>query len=455
MSLNSIYFIFVFLPISVLLYFITPKKLRTLLLVIISLVFYAWGDLTNVLYLGVSIIFNYITGIELEKLLDSKKKKEAFIVILTATSGNVILLGIMKYSDLVLPVGMSFYTFMVLSYIFDVYNKKAKAQHNFIKFMLYVSFFPKITMGPIVEYRDMQEQIDTYTFSKQKLLEGTSLFLVGLLKKVILADNLGAAFTSVYGNASTSVLGAWLGMIFYGLQLYFDFSGYSDMAIGISKMFGFEFDKNFDYPYTSKNITVFWRKWHISLGTWFKDYVYIPLGGNRVGKARLFANLLVVWVLTGVWHGSTWNFVIWGLYHGAFAMLERFVIKDRLESVPNMIRVLVTDLIVFVGWIFFFTPDIGDALSYMGNLIGIGTSGFSASGAFFYLRTHCILLVISIIGCVPIVKNVYTNVFFTSRSKISENTAYAINVLGTVILFAVAVAFMIGGTYSSFLYAKF
>ena len=336
MVFNSIYFLFVFLPIILILYYVIPAPFKNALLVIVSLLFYAWGSPKSLVFLLFAALFNYASGIEIEHLKISRHTDAAMKIMIASVAANVVLLASFKYFFDDMPVGMSFFTFTVLSYLFDVYGERTGAQRNPVNFILYVSFFPKLLSGPIVQYADMEAQLTGRKADADKLMDGGVLFLVGLGKKVLLADALGAGF-ALLGQAENSVLGAWLMMIFYSLQLYFDFSGYSDMAIGLSKMFGFEFEKNFDYPYMSLTISEFWRRWHISLGNWFKQYVYFPLGGSRVPDILILRNLLVVWLLTGIWHGNTFCFVVWGLYHGAFVILERFVISGRDINLRNLV----------------------------------------------------------------------------------------------------------------------
>ena len=302
MAFSSLFFIFIFLPLAVLAVWFAPQRAKKSLLVLISFLFYAWGSPVNVLYLAGSILFNYLTGLQLQILREQGRQKIMRRVLIAAAAADILLLGLFKYTTATMPVGISFYTFSVLSYLFDIWQERADAQRNLLNLALYVSFFPKITSGPIVQYADMEKQLDKVKLSRAKFIPGIQLFLVGLVKKVLIADNLGTAFAMITGEGSLSVLSAWLGMACYSLQLYYDFSGYSDMAIGLAGVFGFEIKPNFNYPYLSKNISEFWRRWHISLGAWFRQYVYIPLGGNRVAKERLLFNLLVVWLLTGIWH---------------------------------------------------------------------------------------------------------------------------------------------------------
>lgn len=468
MTFSSVFFLFAFLPVALILYFVMPKRLKSGILVLISLVFYAWGRPEYLVLMLFSIVFNYISGIELEAYLTQEQHKKAKAVIVAAVVVNLLALGFFKYygflveninallrthiryTELPLPIGISFYTFTAMSYIFDVYRGRTKAQKNILSFSLYMTFFPKVISGPIVQYADMEQQLANRTITQAKFGAGVNMFLVGLMKKVLIADNLGTAFTAIQGMSTMSAGTAWLGMIFYSLQLYFDFSGYSDMAIGLGKLFGFDMDKNFDYPYCSASVSEFWRRWHISLGAWFRQYVYIPLGGNRCGAKRQALNLLTVWLLTGIWHGASWNFVVWGLYHGAFVMLEKFVLKGRQEKLPKPVRVFGTVLVVCIGWVFFFSPSLGSALHYLGQMFGAGGMGVFDSTALYYLGGNAILLVLAILGSGPLVRRLHQRVFYRDG-----RCSTAVSVAGYVVLLLCCVAYLISATYTSFLYFQF
>ena len=468
MSFSSVFFLFAFLPISLILYFITPKRFKTATLVLISLVFYAWGTPQYIVLMLFSVVFNYISGLEIDHYLSEERFTGARVTMIIAVIVNILLLGFFKYygflisninaltglhihyTELPLPLGISFFTFTVLSYIFDVYYERTYAQKNFLTFAAYVTFFPKVISGPIVQYADMEQQLQERIMVPAKFGAGINLFLVGLAKKVLIADNLGVAFGAISGMENMSAATAWLGMIFYSLELYFDFSGYSDMAIGLAKLFGFNLDKNFNYPYLSTSISDFWRRWHISLGAWFREYVYIPLGGNRCSTGKVVRNLAVVWLLTGLWHGASWNFILWGVYHGAFVMLERFVLKDFLEKVPKPIRVFLTVFLVFFGWVLFFSPSLGSALHYYGQMFGAGHLGFIDATAKYYFSSNLLLLLISIIGCGPIVQRLHQRLCYWKGGALSY-----ISLAAYGILLILCVAYMMNATYSSFLYFQF
>lgn len=406
MVFTDLIFLFCFLPISVLLTkLIRNVKLQNILLVVLSLLFYAWSNPIYVVLLILSILWNYFTAFELEAQNDEKTKK---ILLIVSVVVNLFILGFYKYtgflmdilhiqSDLkiALPVGLSFFTFSELSYIFDVYNGKSKPQKNIILFTLYVSFFGKISMGPIVSYHEMEDQLRNRTLSKAQYASGMVLISKGLIKKVLLADQLSYVYSILQNNTST--LGVWLLAISYMLQIYFDFSGYSDMAIGLSKFFGFDFKPNFDHPYTATSVQDFWRKWHISLSQWFRDYLYIPLGGNRVDKNTYIRNIFIVWFCTGLWHGANWTFILWGLYYGCLLLLEKFFLREKLEKLPKPISHIYTLLVVLIGWVFFMSPNITTAFSTLGKMIGIGTTTFANNQAKFMLKSYFILFVLAIL----------------------------------------------------------
>ena len=306
-----------------------------------------------------------------------------------------------------------------------------------------------------MEYRNLKDQLSDRQVTRANIGAGLNLFLIGLFKKVLLADNLGKFFSAVTGLTAMSAGTAWLGMIFYSFQLYYDFSGYSDMAIGLARVFGFSFAPNFRYPYLSKNVSEFWRRWHISLGAWFREYVYIPLGGNRVSGKRLLINLIVVWLLTGVWHGSTLNFIAWGLWHGLYVILERFLIKDHLDRVPGFFRILVTDLIVFIGWVFFFSPSLPAAASYIANLFGSGAAGLADHAGLYCLSQFAILLAAAVIGSTSLVSRAGRALFYENRLHLGEGLLNLLTVLGTCIVLACVTAGMVSSTYQTFLYFRF
>ena len=406
MVFTDLIFLFCFLPISVLLTKqIRNINLQNILLVVFSLLFYAWSNPIYVVLLILSILWNYFTAFELEAQDDEKTKK---ILLIVSVVVNLFILGFYKYTGflmdilhiqsnlkIALPVGLSFFTFSELSYIFDVYNGKSKPQKNIILFTLYVSFFGKISMGPIVSYHEMEDQLIIRTLSKAQYASGIVLFSKGLIKKVLLADQLSYVYSILQNNTST--LGVWLLAICYMLQIYFDFSGYSDMAIGLSRFFGFDFLPNFDHPYTATSVQDFWRKWHISLSQWFRDYLYIPLGGNRVDKNTYIRNIFIVWFCTGLWHGANWTFILWGLYYGCLLLLEKFFLREKLEKLPKPISHIYTLLVVLIGWVFFMSSNITTAFSTLGKMISIGTTTFANNQAKFMLKSFFLLFILAIL----------------------------------------------------------
>lgn len=459
MVFTDLIFLFCFLPISVLLTKqIRNIKLQNILLVVFSLLFYAWSNPIYVVLLILSILWNYFTAFELEVQDDEKTKKVLLIVSVVV---NLFILGFYKYTGflmdilhiqsnlkIALPVGLSFFTFSELSYIFDVYNHKSKPQKNIILFTLYVSFFGKISMGPIVSYHEMEDQLTNRTISKAQYASGIVLFSKGLIKKVLLADQLSYVYSILQNNTST--LGVWLLAICYMLQIYFDFSGYSDMAIGLSRFFGFDFKPNFDHPYTATSVQDFWRKWHISLSQWFRDYLYIPLGGNRVDKNTYIRNIFIVWFCTGLWHGANWTFILWGLYYGCLLLLEKFFLKEKLEKLPKPISHIYTLLVVLIGWVFFMSPNITTAFSTLGKMISIGTTTFANNQAKFMLKSYFIVFVLAILLSTKVYDRIQIFVYNQYKMK-AVYTTWAIY----IILIIVCIAFIVGGTYHSFLYFAF
>lgn len=459
MVFTDLIFLFCFLPISVLLTkLIRNIKLQNILLVVFSLLFYAWSNPIYVVLLILSILWNYFTAFELEAQDDEKTKK---ILLIVSVVVNLFILGFYKYTGflmdilhiqsnlkIALPVGLSFFTFSELSYIFDVYNGKSKPQKNIILFTLYVSFFGKISMGPIVSYHEMEDQLTNRTLSKAQYASGMVLFSKGLIKKVLLADQLSYVYSILQNNTST--LGVWLLAISYMLQIYFDFSGYSDMAIGLSRFFGFDFKPNFDHPYTATSVQDFWRKWHISLSQWFRDYLYIPLGGNRVDKNTYIRNIFIVWFCTGLWHGANWTFILWGLYYGCLLLLEKFFLREKLEKLPKPISHIYTLLVILIGWVFFMSSNITTAFSTLGKMISIGTTTFANNQAKFMLKSYFLLFILAILLSTKVYDKIQIFVYNQYKMK-AVYTTWTIY----IILIIVCIAFIVGGTYHSFLYFAF
>lgn len=469
MSFSNLFFPFVFLPICLLLYVITPRRLKNPLLVPVSLVFFAWGRPEYLLLMAASILFNYFTGIEIGTQKAAGKDDRAKLTLISGVFVNLLFLGFFKYygflvrsitslfgpplkvQELPAPIGLSFFTFSVLSYLFDVYRGKTAAAKNILNFSLFVTFFPKLVSGPIVQYSAMEPQLTDHPVTREGFGSGARLFLVGLAKKVLLANTLGTTFYAITAlqPSELSAATAWLGAILYSLMLYFDFGGYSDMAIGLAGMFGFSFSKNFDYPYISSSITEFWRRWHISLGAWFRDYVYIPLGGSRAGRNKTIRNLLVVWLLTGIWHGADWSFFAWGVYYGILLVLEKFVLHGLAERLPKVLQHIFTVILVVIGWVFFFSDSLGSAAAYLGSMFGFGAGGFDSS-ALYYLGNSWLILLISIVAALPFVSRILTKLYHRKGQL-----AIVLSVVVFGILLLLCIASMMNDTYSTFLYFQF
>lgn len=468
MLFSSFVFLFTFLPAVMILYYLLPVRFRNVILLLASLVFYAWGESVYLFLMLLSILFNYFSGLDIARNLQDKRAAKRSLVFNLII--NLAVLGFFKYEGFVLdtlngilpvhisyhalplPIGISFYTFQILSYIIDVYRGNVKVQTNLPNFALYVTMFPQLIAGPIVQYADVDEQLASREVSWTKFGEGSMYFIRGLAKKVLLANTSGMIFTEVSGLAkgNIAVVTAWLGAFAYMFQIYFDFSGYSDMAIGLGKMFGFEFNMNFNYPYVSKSITEFWRRWHISLSSWFRDYVYIPLGGNRVSKIKHIRNLLIVWFLTGLWHGAAWNFVAWGLYYGVILIIEKYFLSPVLDRLPDVVRHIYSIVLVVIGWVLFFSSSFGQAADYIRVMFGAGAHGFADRESMYLLTSNLILWLILIFGSTPLVHFRYEHML---RSKKWNTTI--INSVVYAALFIVCIAYLVTETYNPFLYFRF
>ena len=469
MLFSSITFLFLFLPIVLAVYYLVPHKAKNIVLLIASLFFYAWGEPVYVILMMLSIAFNYFCGRDIQAHEDDPRR--AKIAVVTALVGNLLILGFFKYfgflmetinavlpidipyRELALPIGISFYTFQAISYILDVYWKKAQAQKNILYFALYISMFPQLIAGPIVRYADIEEQLKNRKMSAVKIGSGAVLFIMGLAKKAVIANSVGAVFEEIAAMpaGNLSILTAWLGVFSYAFQIYFDFSGYSDMAMGLGKMFGFDFRKNFDYPYVSKSVTEFWRRWHISLSTWFREYVYIPMGGNRCSVSRNIFNLMVVWTLTGMWHGAAWNFVAWGVYYGVILVMEKYLWGVFVDGLPNPVRHIYTGIIVLAGWVFFFSPSLGYAMRYLLSMIGAGAGIVDGTGAFLLL-SHWLLYLLSVVGASSLGLKIIKTVIRAPRNQYVQMTAAAVIFIG---MFLISVAYLVTGTFNPFLYFRF
>lgn len=454
MVFSSLTFMFYFLPLVFLFYFCFKDiAWKNVVLLIASLIFYAWGEPVYVVLMVLSILFNYYAGREIEK--EHKKSSLVFAIII-----NILILGYFKYSgflidtinslfgtsirnrELALPIGISFYTFQAMSYLIDVYRRNSKAQKGILPFAVYITMFPQLIAGPIVRYEDIEEQLNSRLIKGSDFIKGIPYFVKGLFKKIVLANCIGAIHTEILamGVGNISAFTAWIGALAYTLQIFNDFSGYSDMAIGLGKMFGFEFPKNFDSPYRSGSVTEFWRRWHISLGTWFREYVYIPLGGNRKGVFRHIINLLIVWALTGLWHGAAWNFVLWGVYYGVLLIFEKYVYSKVQKKLPAIVNILVTFIIVIIGWVFFFSNSFGESVNYLGAMFGANGIGFDNTGLFLLLNN----LVMMIIAWIPSVTDF-------EGIKLPKVLKWII----CVFVFVLTITFLVSESYNPFLYFRF
>ena len=465
MLFSSIVFLFTFLPIVLILYYVLPRQFKNPVLLLASLLFYAWGEPIYLFLMMFSILFNYISGLDIARNLGNKRAARKSLIFNVVV--NLCVLGFFKYEGFVLnslnavlpveipfqevalPVGISFYTFQILSYIIDVYWGNVPVQKNLMDFALYVTMFPQLIAGPIVKYAEIDEQLHVREENWGRFGEGVMYFIRGLAKKVLLANTVGMIYTNVSGMApeDVSVVTAWLGCLAYTFQIYFDFSGYSDMAVGLGKMFGFEFPWNFNYPYIAQSVTEFWRRWHISLSSWFREYVYIPLGGNRVPVPKHIRNLLVVWLLTGLWHGAAWNFVAWGLYYGVILIFEKYFFHRVLEKLPEVLRHIYSLVLVMVGWVLFFSPSFAGALEYLKLMFGAGGHGFMDGEALYLLISNLGLWVIAIVSSTPLVYGVYER-YVGRRKPVADVVIY-------VGMFLLCVAYLVTETYNPFLYFRF
>ena len=460
MVFSSFTFLMVFFPIVLLLYFIIKnEKYRNAVLLIFSLIFYAWGEPKWILVMLLTVGINYLCGLVISKV----KKGRLFWVIL----GVGLSLGFLfyfKYSGFVvdnmeklfgfesgfkapiLPIGISFYTFQVLTYTVDVYKGKVKVQKNFGKLLLYVSFFPQLIAGPIVNYKDIEKSLGKRNITAENFYQGLMRFIIGLSKKILIANTCGELTSKLTGDLS--VAGAWLLAVAYALQIYFDFGGYSDMAIGIGKMFGFEFLENFNYPYISKSVTEFWRRWHISLGAFFREYVYIPMGGNRVSKIKLIRNIMFVWLLTGIWHGASWNFLAWGVYYGILLLTEKFLMYKVKEKIPAVFNIIFTLVFILVGWVLFYYVDIMEGIKHIGIMFGVVRTKLVDANAVYYFKEYLGFIVIGVLASVP-----WKSIIRSPKAL--EKVFLWVKPVIVTLLFVASVSMLVGQSYNPFLYFRF
>lgn len=471
MVFSSIPFLFFFLPACLILYYLVPYKVKNYVLLAFSLVFYAWGEPVYIVLMLFASAVDYTNGLFMERFGTSAGRRKLFLC--ASVMINLSMLGFFKYADffvetvnalfrlsikplgLGLPVGISFFTFQTMSYSIDLYRKNVKVEKNYFTYLTYVSMFPQLIAGPIVRFSSVNEELHHREIGWNDFVRGTLRFMQGLFKKVLIANNVGALWETIRGAqaGSVSVVTAWLGALCFTLQLYFDFSAYSDMAIGMGQMLGFHYPENFLYPLSAVSVTDFWRKWHVSLSTWFRDYVYIPLGGNRAGKAKQLRNMFVVWFLTGLWHGASWNFVLWGLYYGVFLALEKYVWGKSLAGLPRWMRHFYAIIIVVFGFVIFVFDDMGQLGSYLALMFGAGGNGFFGMEFFWYVKNYVPLLLTAILLSFPLypfLKKKAEKLSRAGRTVLSLGTA-----AGYLFLLLLTTAYLVNDTYNPFLYFRF
>ena len=466
MVFSSIVFLYIFLPIMLLIYFIVPKKFKNAVMIVASLIFFAWGEIKYIFIMLLLAIMDYICGKKIDQYENNLKKKRLFLFIDVGV--NILILFFFKYADFIisninqitnlnipllnipLPIGVSFNTFQSLSYIIDVYRKTVKCEKSFYNYLTYTTLFPQIIAGPIVRYETVDEELENKNISMDNFTKGIKRFIIGLGKKVLIANNIGALWNIIeIGNYEnlTFVL-AWFGIIAFALQIYFDFSGYSDMAIGLAKIFGMDFDENFNFPYISKSITEFWRRWHITLSSWFRDYVYIPLGGNRKGFIKQIRNILIVWFLTGAWHGASWNFILWGLYFGVILILEKMIILKLLNKAGNIFRHIYAIILILIGWVIFAFEDLSKIGMYLQAMFNV--NNFINNETLYYLRNYGGIAIIGIICSTAIVKKLIDKINTSDKKKTK-----ALEIIMYMLILVLCTANLVSDTFNPFLYFRF
>ena len=470
MVFSSLEFLLAFLTVTLLVYFVVPLKLRNIVLLVVSLIFYGWGEPVYVFLMIFTITVDYIFGLLVERAQKRDDPKRARLHLILSVVINLAILGFFKYYnffvsnlrlipgldwlpllDLELPIGISFYTFQALSYVIDVYRRDTGAQHNIASFGAYVTLYPQLIAGPIVRYKDVDDQLTVREHSVPLFAEGCRTFIAGMGKKILLANTAGQLweyFRAIPTDERT-VAAAWMGMLCYAFQIYFDFSGYSDMAIGLGKMIGFRFIENFNYPYISKSITEFWRRWHMSLSTWFRDYVYIPLGGNRCSKLKQLRNIFVVWFLTGFWHGASWNYILWGIYYFVLLMIEKTFLLDKLKKAPAFVSHIYTLFFILFGWLLFVFEDLSAGFVWLGNMFGVGTIQAVSAGDVYNLVRNLVFFVILAVAATPLPKKLYR--------KLTENSnaARIVASVGGIVMLLVCMAYLVDSSFNPFLYFRF
>ena len=452
MLFSSISFLYYFLPCVLILYLVTPRKLKNFVLLLSSLFFYGWGGVNFLWLMMIMLAAGYIWGLLVGKYREQKIGKW----LLGAALGmNVLTLIYFKFAD-VFPIGISFYTFQIMSYIVDVYRGEVPAQRNPVNFSAYASMFPQLVAGPIVRYADVAKQLESRTHSFDHVALGIRTFVLGLAKKVLIANTLGELCDIFRASNDKAVLFYWLYAAAFTLHIYFDFSGYSDMAVGLGKMFGFDFMDNFNYPYISKSITEFWRRWHISLSSWFRDYVYIPLGGNRVPKGRWFFNIFVVWFLTGFWHGAAWNFIAWGLGFAIILVIEKMWLLRQMERskgvAAQILRHVYVMVIVMISFVLFNAADITEAGTYIASMFGLGDLALVSKEAVYYMRSYLVIFLVAMIGATPIPKMLVCKM---QETKVGKTLLDVAEPIALVMLLMVVTAYLVDGSFNPFLYFRF
>ena len=473
MLFSSTIFIYIFLPLVLIIYYGLCKRQesRNLILLIASLIFYAWGEPKFVLIMLMSIAANYYFGILVDQNRETKKVKRYLVAMIIF---NLSIMGIFKYlgfavqtfndvtgfgltvPQIALPIGISFFTFQSISYVIDVYRGHGKVLKNPLDVGLYIAFFPQLVAGPIVRYETIANEIHGRKETEKDFAEGIVRFIIGLSKKVLLSNQFALIADKAYaleGSEGLSLAFTWLGAISYMLQIYFDFSGYSDMAIGLGKMFGFHFNENFNYPYIAKSASEFWRRWHISLGTWFRDYVYIPMGGSRVGKIKLFRNIFVVWLLTGIWHGANWTFIAWGVYFGILLLIEKFTGLDKWLEKRKVIGHIYTLLLVLISWVLFRAESLGHAIGYLRSMFGLEKLPLTSELTHLYWSEHYIVLIIGILTCLPFSK--WVKRWYRMENEKIQQVMKGLAMIALIILFFTSVSYLVKGTYNPFIYFNF
>ena len=464
---SSVYFLFLYLPIVLVLYYITPLYWRNGVLLVFNLIFYAWGEPVYILIMFASIAIDYTHGMLVSRCKARDNDRGARLAVASSVFFNLALLFFFKYWDFIagslaglglhfmpklglsLPIGISFYTFQTMSYTIDVYRGDARAQRNIVNFGTFVTLFPQLIAGPIIKYKDLDDQIDHRTYHVEQFASGVQVFVVGLAKKVLLANNLGMLWDAYKAMPveQLTTAGAWLGLLAFAFQIYFDFSGYSDMAVGLGRMLGFEFMRNFNYPYISKSLTEFWRRWHISLGSWFREYLYIPLGGNRVSKPRLFFNLIVVWAATGIWHGASWNFLLWGLFFAAMLILEKGFLLQYLRKTPAAVQHIYTLFFLMISWALFAVEDFSRMGAWLAAMFGFAGGGLADAAAGYYLRSYLPMLIIAVVASTPLSARLWDRL-----PEKPMKVILPVLLLGGLVL---STAYLVDATYNPFLYFRF